>query len=56
MLYIDKWLVENFKEKKNEKKFKKLGAIFCDGILLPRLTMLFKKYNDFEVFLRGKGL
>ena len=30
--------------------------MFCDGIILPRLAMLFSKYNYYEAFLRGCGI
>ena len=44
MLHIKGWL-ERFKENLSNKKFKKLGGMFCDGIILPRLVCLFEKYN-----------
>ena len=53
---IDFWLEKNFKQYKNKQTFKKLGNMFCDGILLPRLAMLFEKYSDYEAYLRGMGL
>lgn len=55
MLHIKDWL-ERFKEKASSKKFKKLGGMFCDGIILPRLACLFEKYNQYEAFLRQHGL
>ncbi len=30
--------------------------MFCDCILLPRLTSLFPTYNEYEAKLRSKGL
>ena len=56
MLHIDAWLEKNFKSRKSTKNFEKLGNVFCDGILLPRLAMLFHKYADYEAYLRNKGL
>ena len=53
---IDSWLEKNFKQYKNKQTFKKLGNMFCDGILLPRLAMIFGKYSDYEAYLRGMGL
>jgi hypothetical protein len=44
MLHIKDWLFKNFADKKSKEKFKKLGEMFCDGILLPRLAMLFPTY------------
>ena len=52
MLPIKDWLKNNFKDKLSKNKFKKLGGMFCDGIILPRLAKLFPKYNDYEAFLR----
>ena len=55
-MHITNWLENNFKHKRSKKKFEKIGGIFCDGILLPRLAILFPKYVDYEAFLRNKGL
>ena len=59
MLHIKDWLKKNFADKLSKKKktkFKKLGGMFCDGIILPRLAKLFPKYNFYEAFLRGCGM
>ena len=56
MLHIKDWLDKNFGGKLSKKKFKKLGGMFCDGIILPRLAKLFPKYNFYEAFLRGCGM
>lgn len=56
MLHIKDWLRKNFAEKKSKEMFKKLGGIFCDAILLPRLVKLFPTYKDYEIYLRSKGL
>jgi hypothetical protein len=56
MLHIKDWLTRNFKDKISKAKFKKLGGMFCDGIILPRLAILFPKYNMYEAFLRGCGM
>ena len=52
MLHIKDWLRKNFADKLSKKKFNKLGGMFCDGIILPRLAVLFPKYNEYEAFLR----
>jgi len=56
MLHITEWLEKNFTDKKSQKKFEKLGEMFCEGIILPRLVQLFPKYNEYEAFLRSHGL
>lgn len=56
MLHIKDWLKRNFKNNVSNKPFKKLGGMFCDGIILPRLGQLFAKYNEYEAFLRYFGL
>ena len=56
MLHIKDWLKKNFGDKLSKKKLTKLGGMFCDGIILPRLAMLFPKYNMYEAFLRGCGM
>lgn len=53
MLHIKDWLTKNFKDQPSTQKFKKLGEMFCDGIILPRLAQIFPKYNHYEAFLRG---
>ena len=50
------WLERNFKDKNSNKEFEKLGTMFCDGILLPRLEQLFVTYNDYEAYLREMGI
>ncbi len=38
MLQIKEWLERNFKDRTSSKPFIKLGGMFCDGIILPRLS------------------
>lgn len=52
MLHVKDWLRKSF-DKQIKYQFKKLGGMFCDGIILPRLALLFPKYNQYEAFLRG---
>lgn len=56
MPHIKDWVTRNFNHKRSSKPFKKLGGMFCDGIILPRLAELFPSYNDYEAFLRGHKL
>ena len=56
MFHIKEWLSDNFKNQLSKQKFKKLGGMFCDGIILPRLAKLFPKYKMYEAFFRGCGL
>ena len=37
MLYIKDWLYKNFNMKLSKGQFQKLGEMFCDGIIMPRL-------------------
>jgi hypothetical protein len=36
--------------------FTKVGGIFCDGIILPRLVQLFSTYKDFEAAFHSAGI
>lgn len=52
---VDYWM-ERFKDHKNEKSFELLGGIFCDGIVIHKLKIVFPTEKDLKLYLGFKGL
>ena len=48
--------VNAFKDFKQPTKFSKVGTMFCDGIIMPRLKSLFPKLSFIKIYLRSKKL
>jgi len=48
--------LDSFKDMRSRVPFTKVKAIFCDGMILPRLHLLFSTYNYFEAAFHSAGI
>ena len=56
MPVLEDCFVTAFNSLKAATNFTKVGVMFCDGIIIPRLKSLFSKLKFIKIYLRSKKM
>jgi hypothetical protein len=52
---INEWMLGFREGYKNDKSFEIVDGMYCDGIIIPKLLMLFPTQSELKMFLEAPG-